>query len=423
MMLFKMLGTAALVACASASEGGEVCDELFNQASFAAATTTDPNTAICSALAEYSKCLGALSGNDAFLHEPRLTAYQQTVDCGAYDHTPPIIKTTDKHLEFIVDDQKEATFYRHRRETVNVFGMRKDIDDLEGEFATSELARAASEKAIKDSQDNLDAKLTQDVKTANADLLDAMLKLDTKLTGAGDTLESALTDKLSKTSDDLTGAISKLQKDLSAETDALSSKVDQVEKDLNAAVDKKIGDIPDAIYRQRWVHWGEKECPTGHEKWFDGIVYGGHYGHGGSGDLECIINKGRSDGYGGRETGTSSLDLLYPMAVDHNHGTDIDRGHVLACATCIAPMPCIEARGMKQCPAKYKMTMKGYLMGSHHGHRLGQRRDCVSGTTKNAGYGGYQDGWLYTTRLHRASQNSRNQGGGSIECGLCCWSG
>lgn len=194
--------------------------------------------------------------------------------------------------------------------------------------------------------------------------------------------------------------------------DAQKAEIEKTTKDLETKYTALAGNGEQV---QVYTRWGHTQCPTGHTKWYDGVMYAGHYGHSGSGDMECLIRNSKNNG--GVDTGTSSLDLVYPMAMDHNHGSSLPRGTNFGCAKCISKTPCFEARGLNTCPKDYKMVYNGYLVGSHYGHRLPQQRVCVD-QSPNAHYGSYNGGYMYVTRVQAGSSNIRT--GVSVRCGMCC---
>jgi len=392
-MMLKSTAAVALlfyVGAAEAAAAGKVCEDAFDNLIKDAST----QEAKCSALQVYSKCLGALPAENAKEHEPRLVSFQHAIDCSGLDFdvvAPKMRATKDAELAFTVEHEKGAMFYRHRREEVNVFTMNSDISQLKTDMEAFETKVSTDAAAAKEEQDAAVAaattKLNEDFAALKTELETAQSALDTKLT----TAQSALDTKL-------TNANTKLK------------------EEMTALIGSEIKKIPKPYYMESFVHWGQRKCPAGTTEWYNGVMYGPHEGHGGSGTNECVRNNGNN---GGQNTGTSSLDLLYPVAIDHNHGTSVPRNQVIPCAVCMSDVPCILARGLNVCPKNYKFRYEGWLFGQHHGHRASNDRVCINKNFEG-GYGGYDSAWIYAARIQHSKASIR--GGRSMRCGLCCYS-
>jgi hypothetical protein len=390
----KLLSTATIAlllhaGTAQAAVAGKACEDAFDTLLKDAST----QKAKCSALQIYSKCLSELSAEDAKEHEPRLVSFQHAIDCSGLDFdvvAPKVKSTKDAELAFTVEHEKGAMFYRHRREEVNVFTMNSDISKLKTDqeaFVTKVTEDAAAAKKEQDEAVTAaTTKLTEDFASLKTELETAQSALKTEL----ETAQSTLDTKLTKANTDL-------------------------DTKLTALIGSEVKKIPKPYYMQSFVHWGQRKCPTGTTEWYNGILYGPHHGHGGSGTSECVRNNGNN---GGKETHTGSLDLLYPLAIDHPHGTNLPRNQIVPCAVCMSDVPCIMARGLNSCPKNYKFRFEGWLQGQHHGHRASNDRICVNKQFEG-GYGGYDGGWIYTARIHQGKSNIR--GGQSMPCGLCCY--
>ncbi len=169
-----------------------------------------------------------------------------------------------------------------------------------------------------------------------------------------------------------------------------------------------------------FTNWGSKQCPAGHEKLYDGVAYTAHHSHSGSGgDVECIVRADK-----GVSTGTESLDLLYPITIDHNHGTTIPANHLIYCARCYTAEkgPCYEQLGSDTCPSGFEASYKGWSFSTHYTHSANTERICIDKDKFDKSTSWSGGSRMYASRL----QNSPSGNGGdypegySLKCAMCC---
>lgn len=166
---------AAHAWCIRAAAAAPLCasQDTFNKAIFGA----ESQAAKCSILQVYSKCLGKLPADEAAEHEPRLVEFQHAAKCEGYDDAAPKVGATESgDLKFTVDHEREAVFYRHRRQEVNVFTMnsemqqlKRDQEGFETESRTAQEAfRAATAALVANSTAEMQAQITSFASTLSA---------------------------------------------------------------------------------------------------------------------------------------------------------------------------------------------------------------------------------------------------------------
>jgi hypothetical protein len=313
---------------------------------------------------------------------------------------------------------------------VDVFELQNAVTDLKSKVSDLDIK---TDSRFQDQVNNLVKASSDSIKSAVATTADLVAPQTKRI--------DSLYEDLSSLKDDLTKQVNDATAEQKSKLDDALKNLEDGNKDALDKVDAKIKEATDAsaklktdleeankklettltasINKNKWANlytrWGHTECPTGSAKWYDGVMYTAHQGHSGSGEMECLIRNNQNNG--GQNTGTSSLDLIYPAAIDHNHGTDLPRNRIFGCARCISEAPCFETRGLDSCPDGYDMKYKGWLVGSHHGNPAPIERVCID-EKPNANYGSHNGVWMYVTRVQASSSNVRT--GISMRCGMCC---
>lgn len=320
-----------------------------------------------------------------------------------------------------------AKFVRPKRETsgectADVFELQNRLDELKDTVNKLDMNVNAKIDSTSSTFTNMTAILLKNAIDSTTALLSVPVGRIDNLVDSQNTLKKTLTDlvedatktqddKLSKALEDLNATLTRNAKDLQADLKLIDQKTDQTKTDLS----KEIEDLKKQTWLHKYTRWGHTDCPTGHTKWYDGVIYGPHQGHSGTGDLECIKNENGL--HGGQSLGSSSYDILYPMAIDHNGGTSVTRNAVLPCAECVAKQYCFVARGIGSCPTGFEAKYKGYMFGSHYTHPASTHRICID-EKPNKSYGGYQDGWMYSAKVERGT--GAIPSGFTLKCSLCC---
>jgi len=171
------------------------------------------------------------------------------------------------------------------------------------------------------------------------------------------------------------------------------------------------------------TRWGTSVCPNGFEKLFDGLTYGPHHGHSGAGDLVCVIPPNQG-GVTGNPNGTDSLDLLYPISVDHNNGTNVPSQKLIRCAKCYTPQraPCWRLVGGNKCPGSFEAIYSGFMFGGHHSQSSPAHRICIDGDNFEGDQGTSGD-YIYAATLQEKTGSSGfdyDTSDKSLRCAWCC---
>jgi hypothetical protein len=209
---------------------------------------------------------------------------------------------------------------------------------------------------------------------------------------------------------DLTAAANSFSNMAASATTDISGAVKAVKDELSSQVASEAAKNLGHVY----THWGRGDCPNGHRRLYEGMAYATHHSHSGAQGAECIPRGAN----GGSDPGTTGLDLLYQISIDHNHGTGLPRTRATRCARCFAEVPtCVRLEGRTSCPSGFTAAYVGYLFGSHHGHPGPMGRICIDSNFDQS-YGN-SGSYMYATRI-QDRDGSLNQSGTSIRCTICC---
>eukprot|EP00043_Microstomoeca_roanoka_P017430 m.181663 g.181663 ORF g.181663 m.181663 type:complete len:487 (-) comp16632_c1_seq1:338-1798(-) len=161
-----------------------------------------------------------------------------------------------------------------------------------------------------------------------------------------------------------------------------------------------------------FTHWGQTTCPDS-QLLYRGVTYGAHHGHNGAAGTVCVPEGPN----GGTETGTSSLDLLYPLSLDYTHGTSLIAYRTIRCARCFATKRnCFRMEGRPTCPSGFVRMYEGYLAGSHYTHAARSGRICINSSMDTSlGNSGH---YIYSSRIQDTAPTIA--AGPSIRCAICC---
>jgi hypothetical protein len=173
--------------------------------------------------------------------------------------------------------------------------------------------------------------------------------------------------------------------------------------------------------RSIYVNWGSVKCEGGAATLYSGWTYATYHDHNGGVTPQCLKNAGGE--MGGRHGGWDSLDWMYPSRTDNCGGTKLDNqgrcGKQIPCSMCQIEKSCYVETGTDKCSAEgYKTVYKGWLYGSHNGHRSTHRRICMSedgnGWGRNDGHGSY----FYPSLNNNGMQSVKSDK--TLKCHQCC---
>ena len=201
----------------------------------------------------------------------------------------------------------------------------------------------------------------------------------------------------------------------------LSSKKVQIKGNLIVDGDTTVGGTLSAqtvnapAYGGVFTHWGNKNCPTGATKLYDGAGYGGHYTHAhGAGG---ICTKGGDPGVANSYEG----DILYAMNVSGT-ASGIPGDKSLYCAVCRWPKGfCFEQWGSSTCPTGFSAAYAGTSMGAHYTHQGPAGHYCIDPSGFDTSTPSTGNGWLYVTRIQSAGNyGAAWPAGREVKCAVCC---
>lgn len=133
-----------------------------------------------------------------------------------------------------VDDAKQVTFYRHRREEVNVFKMNSQISALETQLASmAVMVKEAKDMATKTKTD-VDSKVTKDIATLKASTAKDLLAVKTNVAGSITTAAAATEQKLKAAATDTAGKITTLSNKVAATALTTKNEVAAVAKGVTS---------------------------------------------------------------------------------------------------------------------------------------------------------------------------------------------
>jgi len=200
----------ALAGTATAADSVKECKDDYVDAVFIATTIK----AKCTALVAFSKCLGEFPRDSATEME-LVSKNEKACEAQWKEVGTPQVRTKRGDLQLGVDDAKDITFFRHRRETLNVFDMNEDLVATKKELGETKKELAEAKKEVAASK----VELAAAKKAIEADVAAAIKKL-----------EESTNKAISKVNSDA-AATAKVNKDAAA---AAQAKVDAAVKQVKA---------------------------------------------------------------------------------------------------------------------------------------------------------------------------------------------
>eukprot|EP00049_Salpingoeca_infusionum_P017564 m.353476 g.353476 ORF g.353476 m.353476 type:complete len:486 (-) comp16771_c0_seq1:111-1568(-) len=434
----------------------------------------------CAAVLGLSQCMDALGDSLTTEQQNMVQAFidasQMVEDCSSFalEKQPHDMVVEDGNLEFKLEQDVDVRFITRRslEDHVSIWRLRDHIEKLQKQAADMEdIDTAALNKLTSD----ILHKFTQRYETAKAEAVanirftvnalegvmtsadaaaakrvDSIVhdvyntsevlqyalssnieSTDSSLQALETDTSTTLAEMLSATQDTITDInqeyIQPTQSTISAVIDAFDSQVNAVSSAATDSITQLNGEVSAATTALKasiapkgvntkgtvYTYWGRPSCGAGHRRLYYGIVYGASHGHSGAANQLCIPESPT----GGSATGTDSLDLLYPLSLDNNHGTNLPRTVTYRCARCLATSTkCYEHPGAHGCPSGFTQIYTGYMVGSHYQHSSPAGRFCVdSNTDQSIGNSGY---YVYASAIWRSSRNIASDR--SIKCTLCC---
>lgn len=230
MRFFLVLATVvAAVSAAAAPENAQECKDNYDAAFNDFDSTPESR---CAALVELSKCLGGFPKDEEL---EKILVSDQSEKCEQFwgKLEAPSVRVVRGDMVMTVDDAQKIEFHRHRRETINVFTMNENINQI---FATldamNQTLQELKEK-IMSNEEKIEANKVAHDEALNASQFaqDAALKAAVTLIEEDQTkLRSALETMKSDNAD----ALSTMKEDLDKKRDDLDTKLS---KELDDAVD------------------------------------------------------------------------------------------------------------------------------------------------------------------------------------------
>ena len=203
--------------------------------------------------------------------------------------------------------------------------------------------------------------------------------------------------------------------DLAAKLELLEGKLSDLEQEntnLKAAVESMSGRGAAAF-----VHWGERTCPTGSKRLFEGFAGGAHYEHGGGyGDRLCLPKNG--SGNRQKASNSASRALIYQTEFETTEAPfNSHANKQLVCAFCEA-----EGFGSTQmfvglnaCPGSgWTKLYDGWAMGQRYNHPT-RELICVPETAQGVGTAGNENGVLLYFLEVRSRGDAANVIGSDIQ--------
>lgn len=224
----------------------EECQAKFNLAVQDFTATLDDK---CEALVVFSKCLDAFPSDttaEMILFNQNNKACEKTWKATG----KPSIRTKRGNLQMSVDDSKQVTFYRHRRDEINVFDMHTAIETLQA-------ALDATQKELATVKDNTAAeikKLQDEVATSIKDgQATTKQSVDSSIKAMQDATDKAIDDikdssaTLTQSVDDLSTKVDDSVKQLKVDVEADIAAVEKKISDSSAKSDKAVSDLDTKI--------------------------------------------------------------------------------------------------------------------------------------------------------------------------------
>ena len=130
-------------------------------------------------------------------------------------------------------------------------------------------------------------------------------------------------------------------------------------------------------------------------------------------------------GQAGPASGTTSADRLYPVSVDHMHGTNMTQQRLIYCARCYTPDkgPCFEMHGSETCPTGFESAYKGFVIGGHYSHANPGQRVCLDREKYDTSATLSTGARDYHTRMDQSppgTYSGKFPVNTTVRCALCC---
>jgi hypothetical protein len=300
-----------------------------------------------------------------------MNAFEAKVDSAKAEATSQLsqLAATLQQLASNIEANSEA----------RVGGLQDDLDEAVAD-ATSALSVAISTQASRFA--SIAGDVSTQLNTGSGSLNTAATAAENRITSFGQTVTAGVTAAQNKVDAALNNARSKLA--------AVQNEADQLDGSIKQFIASEVTRTSGYVY----THYGRRDCPGGATKIYQGVFYGVHHGHSGSDGSICLPENPQ----GGSETGTSSLDLLYGLSVDHNHGTNLPRTRAIPCARCHIRKPtCFRVDARVDCPKGSDVIYTGWLTGAHYSHAGPNDRRCISDAME-AIYSNIGD-YVYVSRI------------------------
>lgn len=154
-----------------------------------------------------------------------------------------------------VDDAKDVTFYRHRRETINVFTMHETLSRLVSTVTSTQEELAKTKELINN-------QVAADLKKLNDDTAKSLKANELSVKALGDKVskdlsgaESARDDAIEKLQGQVTKDLSESKKARETAISQLSKKVDDANKKAKEDVDKAVGGVAEKLNDRPIFMW------------------------------------------------------------------------------------------------------------------------------------------------------------------------
>jgi len=218
----------ALAGTASAANSAADCKADFDAEISGFSTTMK---AKCTALVTFSKCLGEFP-RDSTVEMELVTKNEKACEAQWKEVGTPQVRTKRGDFQIQVDDAKDITFYRHRRETINVFDMNEDLVATKKELAEAKKAVAASKDELAAAKKAIADKSAADAKTLEAAVAAAIKKLEDSTKTSIAKVNSDAADAQAK----VDATVKQVKADAAAQTKSMEQKLKDSEAKSNKAV-------------------------------------------------------------------------------------------------------------------------------------------------------------------------------------------
>merc|ERR1712000_258151 len=172
-----------------------------------------------------------------------------------------------------------------------------------------------------------------------------------------------------------------------------------------------------------FVRWGNRGCPSGTQKLYEGWVGGGHHGHNGSGtNYMCMLPS--PQWISGMSNGNQNGALIYGTEYENTGAVDKHHDKDAGCVVCFGANKATPYTqwGRISCTHGHRREYWGVVMASHYSQKK-SRYICVDwdrayhARSSNANNNG---ALLYTTEVEQGSSDEAQYGHDrEISCAVC----